>query len=74
MQLGPERLEKMGIEGGEFIGKARSWESIAVQTAAVYSQLTAGVSMVARKLIGNVPVKVMDTKMSADHTPSSSAS
>ena len=71
MQLGPERLEKMGIEGAEFIRKARSWESIAAQTASVYSQLTAGASMVAQKLGAAAPAKALDTKMTADQAPSS---
>jgi len=39
VQAGPERLHKMGIAGGEFIRKTRSWNSIARQTAQVYSQL-----------------------------------
>lgn len=39
VQAGPERLHKMGIAGGEFIRQARSWDSIARQTAEVYSRL-----------------------------------
>jgi glycosyltransferase involved in cell wall biosynthesis len=39
MQLGSERLRKMGIAGGEFIRKTRSWDAIAQQTAELYSQM-----------------------------------
>jgi hypothetical protein len=39
--LGAERLREMGIAGNEFMRKARSWDSVADQTAEVYLQAEA---------------------------------
>lgn len=39
IQLGQDKLRKMGIEGNEFIRKTRSWDTIAHQTADLYSSL-----------------------------------
>jgi glycogen(starch) synthase len=40
IQLGPERLQQMGIEGSRFIRRTRSSDSIARQTVEVYSELS----------------------------------
>jgi glycosyltransferase involved in cell wall biosynthesis len=40
IELGPERLQQMGIEGCEFMRKTRSWDSIARETAELYCQLS----------------------------------
>lgn len=41
VEAGPERLRQMGIEGNQFIRKARSWDFVARQTAKVYSEVGA---------------------------------
>lgn len=41
LRLGPDQLQQMGIAGNRFIRQARSWDRIADETIAVYSQLVA---------------------------------
>lgn len=39
IDIGPERLQEMGLKGSELMHQTRSWHSIAHQTAAVYNQI-----------------------------------
>ena len=54
-QAGPERLRLMGVAGGEFIRKTRSWDFVAAQTARVYSGLADRSPQAAAKKLDRVP-------------------